>query len=102
MPEEVIVFLQQWLPDIILGVLTLVAYFLVFLFKRLVKRTRENCVMTLKNKEASISSRDREMRDELERIKEENAELKAELTRIKNAILHFSEVNYDTENTASE
>lgn len=102
MPEEVIVFLQQWLPDIILALLNFVAYFLVFLFKRLVKRTRENCVMTLKNKEASISSRDKEMKHELENIKRENAELKAELTRIKNAILHFSEVNYDTENTASE
>lgn len=92
---------QIWLqygPDIILGAATVIGYFLVFLFKRMVKNTKENCILALTNKEETLTKDNKNVLRELGEVRKENAELKAEMARIKQAILHVSEVENGTDN----
>lgn len=86
----------QYGPDIILGIATALSYFLFFLFKGIVKNTKNNCIMALTGKEEKLTKDNKEVLHELEHMKQENAELKAEMAKIRQAILHVSEVENGT------
>lgn len=89
--------------DIITMALLLIGYFVTFLFKRMVTNTKKTCLMALTNKEDNIIVSNKKVLLELENAKKENQEIKAELARIRAALLHLSEVengeNREKENT---
>lgn len=88
----------QYGPDIILGIATALSYFLFFLFKGIVKNTKKNCILALTGKEETLTKDNKKVLQELGEVRKENAELKAEMARIKQAILHVSEVENGTDN----
>lgn len=88
----------QYGPDIILGIATALSYFLFFLFKGIVKNTKKNCILALTGKEETLTKDNKKVLQELEEVRKENVELKAEMARIKQAILHVSEVENGTDN----
>ncbi len=88
----------QYGPDIILGIATALSYFLFFLFKGIVNNTKKNCILALTGKEETLTKDNKKVLQELEEVRKENAELKAQMARIKQAILHVSEVENGTDN----
>lgn len=88
----------QYGPDIILGIATALSYFLFFLFKGIVKNTKKNCILALTGKEETLTKDNKKVLQELEEVRKENAELKAQMAKIIQAILHVSEVENGTDN----
>ena len=92
----------QYGADIILAAATFICYFLTFLFRHSVKNTKNNCILALTNKEERMTNDNKKVMHELEHVRQENAELKAELERIRKAILHISEVENGTDTNNEE
>lgn len=86
-------------PNLLVLLLNIVLYILYFVFTKLVKKVRDKCIKNLTDKETKFLQRDDSIRRELDIIREENAALKKEMTQIRTAIIHVSEVE---ENGQSE
>lgn len=86
-------------PDILLLLVNVVLYILFFVFVKLINKVRDKCIMKLTEKEDKISQRDNVVIEEMNRLRQENAELKAQMEKISNAILHMSEVENGQDET---
>ena len=87
-------------PDILLLLVNVVLYILFFVFVKLINKVRDKCIMKLTEKEDKISQRDTVVIEEMNRLRQENAELKAQMEKISNAILHMSEVENGQDETS--
>lgn len=85
-------------PDILLLIVNVVLYILLFVFTKLVTKIRDKCIKNLTDKETKFLQRDDSIRRELDVIREENAALKKEMTQIRTAIIHVSEVEENGQN----
>lgn len=86
-------------PDILLLLVNVVLYILFFVFVKLINKVRDKCIMKLTEKEDKISQRDNIVIEEMNRLRQENAELKAQMEKISNAIIHMSEVENGQDET---
>lgn len=92
--------LMAYGPDILLLLVNVVLYILFFVFVKLINKVRDKCIMKLTEKEDKISQRDTVVIEEMNRLRQENAELKAQMEKISNAILHMSEVENGQDETS--
>ena len=92
--------LMAYGPDILLLLVNIVLYILFFVFVKLINKVRDKCIMKLTEKEDKISQRDTVVIEEMNRLRQENAELKAQMEKISNAILHMSEVENGQDETS--
>lgn len=91
--------LMAYGPDILLLLVNVVLYILFFVFVKLINKVRDKCIMKLTEKEDKISQRDTVVIEEMNKLRQENAELKAQMEKISNAILHMSEVENGQDET---
>lgn len=91
--------LMMYGPDILLLLVNVVLYILFFVFVKLINKVRDKCIMKLTEKEDKISQRDNVVIEEMNKLRQENAELKAQMEKISNAILHMSEVENGQDET---
>ena len=87
-------------PDILLLLVNVVLYILFFVFVKLINKVRDKCIMKLTEKEDKISQRDNIVIEEMNKLRKENAELKAQMEKISNAIIHMSEVENGQDETS--
>ena len=92
--------LMTYGPDILLLLVNVVLYILFFVFVKLINKVRDKCIMKLTEKEDKISQRDNIVIEEMNKLRKENTELKAQMEKISNAIIHMSEVENGQDETS--